>query len=258
MKKGIIIIGTLFSMLSTGVLHATEYKIPVENAKNGILSLSDFSGELVIEGYGGNEIVLSSDDVDAEVPERAKGLKPIYPVGTDNTGIGLSVETIDNQIKVTCLIPFTKQTNFTVKVPENLRIKVQSECQNSSEISISKMKNEIEIKTCHGINLKDVSGPLVLSTISGNIEITFGTISTGKPFSINSVSGDIDITLPATIAADLDMQTVSGTMYSDFDFSDSDKNMKKVGGNQVSHTLNGGGTGFKIVTVSGNIYLRKG
>jgi hypothetical protein len=34
--------------------------------------------------------------------------------------------------------------------------------------------------------------------------------------------------------------------------------MKKIGGNDMNYSLNGGGFKFNIGTVSGNIYLRKG
>jgi lia operon protein LiaG len=257
MKTRIIIIGTLFITFTANVLTAKEYKIPVENTKEGILSLSGFGENLVIEGYNGTDIVFSTTSEEYEVPERAKGLKPVYPGGTDNTGIGLSVEKIENQIKVTCLLPMTKKDNYTIKVPENLTIKVQGECHDNTNIFITRMKNEIEIKNCQDINLMEVSGPLVLSTISGNINISFDNINMDKPSSINSISGEIDIALPSKIKADIELQSVTGTMYTDFDISTSNKGMRRVGGNQLSFELNGGGTTFSIVTVSGNIYLRK-
>ena len=75
--------------------------------------------------------------------------------------------------------------------------------------------------------MKDVTGPLVLSTISGDINITFSSINTAKSSSVNSISGDVDITLPVKTATDLELRTVSGAIYSDFDFSESQKNLKK-------------------------------
>jgi DUF4097 and DUF4098 domain-containing protein YvlB len=240
-------------------MKAQDYKIAVDNAKDSKLSLSSFSGDLNIQGYAGNEIIITSaGDEEVTVPERAKGLKPVYSAGTDNTGIGVSVVKNGNQISVTCLLPFTRSNEYSIKVPENVALEVKSECQNNNDLIISGMKNEIEIQNCYSIKMKDVTGPLVLSTISGDIEITFGTIATDKPFSINTVSGDIDITLPVKLAADIEMSSVSGTMYSDFDFSDKTKDMKQVGGNVLNYKLNNGGTRFSIVTVSGNIYLRKG
>jgi lia operon protein LiaG len=258
MKTRTVFLASILILSASNMIKAQEYKIPAENSKEGMLSLDGFSGDLTIEGYSGSDIIFSSANKEYEVPERAKGLKPVYSGGTDNTGIGLSVEKDGNQVKVTCLLPFTKSGEYTIKVPENMSVKVQSQCQNSNNVIIQKMKNEIEIQNCYAINLKDVSGPLVLSTISGDIDITFGTISTDKPFSINAISGNIDITLPPKIAADIEMGSVTGTMYSDFDFSDSSKDMKRVGGNQLNYKLNGGGIRFRLATISGNIYLRKG
>ena len=82
-------------------------------------------------------------------PEKAKGLKPIFPAGTDNTGIGLEVQKIDNLITVTCLIPFTRGSEYKIKVPESLAIEITSGCERSNDIEITGMKNEIDIKTCH-------------------------------------------------------------------------------------------------------------
>ena len=259
MKTKIILIASISALIMAGSLKAQEYKVNVENAKNSKLSLSNFSGDLKVEGYTGNEIIFSPvGGEDMTVPERAKGLKPVYGGGVDNTGVGLSVEKSGNGISVTCLLPFTNSREYTVKVPESMSIEVKSECQYNNDIYVNNMKNEIEIQSCHSITLKGVTGPLVISTISGDIDVTFSNIAVGKPFSINSISGEIDITLPSKTAADVEMSAVSGRMYSDFDFSDKSKDMDQVGGNQLNTKLNGGGAKFSIVTVSGNIYLRKG
>jgi DUF4097 and DUF4098 domain-containing protein YvlB len=143
-------------------------------------------------------------------------------------------------------------------VPENLAIEITSGCERNNAISIINMKNEIDIKSCHNIDLKNVTGPLVLSTISGDINITYSSINSSKSSSINSISGEIDITLPVKTSTDLELRTVSGAFYSDFDFSESQKNLRKVGGNEINYSLNGGGFKFAIGSVSGNIYLRKG
>jgi DUF4097 and DUF4098 domain-containing protein YvlB len=143
-------------------------------------------------------------------------------------------------------------------VPDNLALEFTSGCERSNDISVKNMKNEIDVKSCHDIELKDVTGPLVLSTISGDIDITFSSINSVKSSSVNSISGDIDITIPLKTATNLELRTVSGGFYSDFDFTETQKDLRKVGGNELSFPLNGGGFKFSIGTVSGNIYLRKG
>lgn len=247
----------LFLSVLAGPARAQEYKIPVQNTKDNKLVLKNFSGHLPVEGYSGNEIVISSSSLDLEQPERAKGLKPVYPGGTDNTGIGLDVQQKEGQILVSCLLPFTRHGEYRIKVPDNLALDIQSGCENSTEITITGMKNEIEIQNCHDITLENVTGPLILSTISGNIDIVCNDIAANTPFSINSVSGDIDIAIPGNAAINLEMRTVTGGFYSDFDFPETDQDMKRVGGNRFSYKLNGGGSKFSLVTVSSNIYLRK-
>ena len=79
----------LIFILGTGIVSAQEYKIAVANPKEGRLVLKDFNGTLPIEGYNGTEIIITSKSGEFSPPEKAKGLKPIYPAGSDNTGIGL-------------------------------------------------------------------------------------------------------------------------------------------------------------------------
>lgn len=255
MKTSII---ALVMLLSAGVLSAQEYKINVANAKDGRVVFKDFSGSLPIEGYNGTDIVITATAGDFTPPEKAKGLKPIYPAGNDNTGIGLDVQKTDNIVTVTCLIPFTQESEYKIKVPENMAIELSSGCERNNDVTVKNMKNEIDIKTCHDIKCENVTGPLVLSTISGDIDITYSTINTTKSSSVHSVSGEVDVTLPVKTPTDLELNVVSGAIYSDFDFSESQKNLRKVGGNETNFALNGGGFKYSIGSVSGNIYLRKG
>lgn len=244
--------------LTANGLLAQEYKVQVENSKSGKLILNDFTGDFPVEGYNGNEIIITGSSDRSRTPERAKGLKPVYAAGTDNTGIGLEVEKNGNTITITNLIPFIQRSNFRLKVPNNLAIKIESGCERSGDISIQNFTNEVEVNNCQSIELKNVSGPLVLSTISGDINIVFSDVNKDKPTSIASVSGTIDITLPSKMAVDLEMGTISGAVYSDFDFSNDKDKMKRIGGNTIKTKLNGGGADLKINSVSGDVYLRKG
>jgi DUF4097 and DUF4098 domain-containing protein YvlB len=159
------------------------------------------------------------------------------------------------------LLSITQGGKYKVKVPDNFKIEVESECGKGGSVSVENTKNEVEVKNCHNIDIKNVTGALVLSTISGDVEISLAALPKDKPLSFASISGEIDITIPAKAGVDLDMRTVTGSIYSDFEFpaDEKEKNMKKVaGGNTVKAQLNGGGTDLKINNVSGNIYLRKG
>jgi lia operon protein LiaG len=239
-------------------LRAQEHKIPVENTKEGRLTLDDFTGDLPIEGYSGNEIIITGTSDHFETPERAKGLKSVYSAGTDNTGLGIFLEKDGNKITLRCLVPVTQSANYRIRVPENLALKIIRDCAKSGNTIIENMKNEVEFKGCQNITLKNVTGPLVISTISGGVNVVFSEISKDKPVSIACVSGEIDVTLPAKAAVDLEMSTVSGNMFTDFDLTQDNKDMRRIGGSVIKSKINGGGTELKLHVISGNIYLRKG
>lgn len=259
MKVTKFAISLLILCLTSKALSAQEYKIQVENTKAGKLILNDFGGDFPVEGYSGNEIIITTNsDRFTKIPGRAKGLKPVYAMGTDNTGIGLKVEKKGNAVTVQCLLPITQREVYRLKVPGNMALDIKSSCGFSGNITIKNINNEVEINNCNSINLKAVSGPLVLSTISGEINVVLNSLNKDKPTSIASVSGNIDITLPAKTPADVEMSTISGSVYTDFDLTNPKDKMQRIGGNNIKNSLNGGGADLKISNISGDIYLRKG
>lgn len=247
----------MFTLLSVAGLRAQEYKIAVENNKDARLTLDAFTGELPIEGYNGNEIIITGSLI--ETPERAKGLKPVYGGGQDNTnGLGINVEKDGNKITLHCLLGQFRAGNYHIKVPESMALKIGRDCGGGGGHTIvSNMKSEVEFKGCDHITLKNVTGPLVVSTINGGVNVVFSEISKDKPISLASINGDVDVTLPAKAAVDLEMSTMSGGMFTDFDLPADNKEMKRVGGSKIKSQLNGGGTELKLHNINGNIYLRK-
>jgi len=92
-----------------------------------------------------------------------------------------------------------------------------------------------------------------VETINGDITISGRTAQVRA----HSISGFIDLTVTPDIKADLKMNTISGTMYSNFDFS-SEKNLRHMGGSSINTILNGGGDlSIELETISGDIFLRK-
>jgi lia operon protein LiaG len=248
----------LFLVFASTALRAQEYKIPIENTKEGRLTLDDFPGDLPIEGYSGSEIIVSGTSGNFETPEKARGLKPVYGSGTDNTGLAIFFQKDGNKITLHCLLPVTKGGSYRIRVPENLALKIIRDCAKSGNTTIENMKNEVEFKGCQSITLKNVTGPLVVSTISGSVNVVFSELNKDKPISLACISGEIDVTLPAKAAVDLEMSTISGGMFTDFDLASDSKEMRRIGGGKIRSQLNGGGTNLRLNNISGNIYLRKG
>ena len=64
MKTNTLGITLLAILLTATTLQAQEYKIPVQNTTDGKLSLVNFMGDLPIEGYSGNEIIITTTDAE--------------------------------------------------------------------------------------------------------------------------------------------------------------------------------------------------
>jgi len=93
-----------------------------------------------------------------------------------------------------------------------------------------------------------------IETISGDIDIK----GIQARMDINTISGFIDVSLPADYNADLELSTITGGMYSDFEFDQEKSNgYHHYGRNELSKRLNNGGTRIFLETISGDIFIRK-
>ena len=89
-----------------------------------------------------------------------------------------------------------------------------------------------------------------VETIDGNITIEGKT----DQLKAHSISGFIDMSMPASRKADLKMSTITGTIYTNLAIG---KPKDRRGGNEVESALNGGGNRVDLETISGDIFLRK-
>ncbi|HEX7493511.1 MAG TPA: hypothetical protein VF346_04765 [Bacteroidales bacterium] len=90
-----------------------------------------------------------------------------------------------------------------------------------------------------------------VETINANVTITGQT----REMNVKSISGDIDLTEPASKQADIDFSTISGAMYSNHELA-----LSRLHSGiplKITEKLNNGGDRIKLETISGNIFFRK-
>lgn len=90
-----------------------------------------------------------------------------------------------------------------------------------------------------------------VESINADITITGQT----KEMNVKSISGYIDLAVPANKQADLDFSTISGRMYSNHELS-----LKELHSGiplEINEKLNNGGDHIKLETISGDIFFRK-
>jgi hypothetical protein len=216
--------------------------------------------DLEIEGYNGNEVVIETTRDYAGPPERAEGLRPLFSNGaTDNTNIGLEVKESNNVMTIRKATH--EDMHYRMRIPAAASLSITEVGWMNGDIKASGLQGEIEIKgTGSDILLENITGPVVANTTSGDIEIVFSEVNQSQPTSISNTSGFIDITLPATTKATLNMSSISGEIYTDMDIKvgDTESGLRRLGGGRKIHgTLNGGGVEVSLRAISDDIYLRK-
>ena len=90
-----------------------------------------------------------------------------------------------------------------------------------------------------------------VETINANITIDGQT----RQMNVKSISGYIDLAVPANRQADLEFSTISGTVYSNHDLEL--RKGKSSVPSVIKERLNNGGFPIKLVTISGDIFFRK-
>jgi DUF4097 and DUF4098 domain-containing protein YvlB len=103
-----------------------------------------------------------------------------------------------------------------------------------------------EIKAPNKIDLR-------LESIAGNIEIQGFA---GKLFA-KTISGFVDLAWAASRGADLEMKTIAGEVFSNFDVALENQKKNSPVGYLLKGKINGGGVPVHLESISGNIYLRK-
>lgn len=144
---------------------------------------------------------------------------------TNNVTVTSSKDCEKSKSYVNCNIVITK---YVVYVPKNVDLKIKSITGN--------------------VNTSNYNGNLELDLVSGDITIK----KHSKKMNLKTVSGDIDV-----IVADASFkaETVTGMVYSNLDIQF--ENAKQIVGSKIQGTIKNGNASLKMVTVSGDVFLRK-
>jgi hypothetical protein len=259
MKNSVhLLLGLALVLALPAQLRAQEFKQKFNSPTNRKVVLDMRGSDVTVEGYDGDELIIKGSGHFEPAPALAQGLRSVYSSGTDNTRLGLAVTpTGDNTIRI-ARTSRSDDGHYTVRLPRQTDVAFADSWGGSDDLTMRDISGRIEVSLKSGdLRLLNVSGPVVANTISGDIQIKFNVVPT-QPSAVSSVSGDVDVTLPAPSRLSLSMRSISGEIYTDFDLNlGGGSGLKHVGGQTVEGRANGGGTAFSLKTISGDIFVRK-
>jgi hypothetical protein len=258
---------TLGAFATAASAQSERLAVPLSDpSRPAVLEIALFMGDIHVEAYEGNEIVIVADAPvrNSNVPEepRADGLKRIQ-----SSTMGLNVEEDGNTVSVR--MDFSpRNVDLEIRVPR--RTSVHASLVNGGDVEIVGVDGVHELSNVNGdIVATDVAGSAVINSTNGEVHATFREVDTARPMSIASFNGDVDVTLPAGLAADLIVTSQQGDVYTDFDVvieqdpTTVERNQDAGGRTRVRmqratrYAINGGGPDIHIRTFNGDIMIRK-
>jgi len=224
------------------------------------------TGSIKVTGHTADNIIVAveaEEEKNNKAKEKTKdGLKRIGGSG----GFEIKATEKNNEVNVNNG-SFFRKIDMEIKVPQNGTLILKT--INDGDIVVTNIKGELEISNVNGdIKLSGISGSAVANTINGDINVSFNSVTDGKPMAFSSFNGDVNITLPASTKANLKMKTDQGEIYSDFEVavekSDNAPTKTNSGGvykiskdSWVLGKINGGGAELMIKSWSGDLLIRK-
>lgn len=230
------------------------------------LNVDIVSGSIIVSTYEGKDLIIDAqaDGSRKEKSEPQNGMRRISTSG----GLDVTAREKNNTVDVTTGNPGKKVT-LTIKVPQGANnIKLHS--VNNGNITASNISGDIEVINVNGgIKLTNIGGSVVANTVNGNVIVTLKSIDPKAAMAFTTLNGNVDVTFPASLKANVKLRSDRGEIYTDFDMAATKgaapKSNKTVKDGRyhieiedwVNGTINGGGPELLMKNMNGNIYLRK-
>jgi DUF4097 and DUF4098 domain-containing protein YvlB len=258
-------------------------------AKPALIKADVLMGSITVKGSDGKEVIVEAkvrersltdedeeDDEetraalageDKEEKDRAAKVAGMKKIGVVSTG--LEVEESNNVVSISAE-SWKYAVDITIQVPRASSLELHS--TNDGDIVVENVSGEIEVENVNGSNtLRNISGNAVVNTVNGDVTVTMTRVTPDKPMSFSSMNGDVDVTLPADIKANVKMKSQQGEIYSDFDItlkpvpqkaeevSKSGKGKYRISFEKnIYGAINGGGPEYAFNTFNGDVFIRKG
>ncbi|WP_350284908.1 DUF4097 family beta strand repeat-containing protein [uncultured Croceitalea sp.] len=265
-KSILTIVIALFSVVAMAQEKSIDlFTIPLSNpGKAGKLHLEQLSGSIDVVGYDGNEVVATATFGNKKghykSEKKRNGMTRIA-----NTSLNISGEEKDNVVRISNE-ELNRAINLKIKVPRNFSLKLST--VNQGDIIVNGVNGELEISNVNGeITLNDVSGSATTDTVNGDIVVNFNTITADANMAFSSLNGDLKITFPSNLKADVKAKTDMGEIFTDFDLKldatgpevkqNNSNGTYKVNVEQwVRGKINGGGPEMLFKTFNGDIMIK--
>jgi DUF4097 and DUF4098 domain-containing protein YvlB len=233
-------------------------------ARPAFVKASMVNGGITVKAYDGKEVIVEARTRNEEREKPSGGPKRLNISTT-----GLSVEEESNEVRIGSE-SYARTIDLTISVPVHTSLKLRA--VNDGDIVVTGVDGEIDVDDVNGaVTLNNISGSAVAHALNEHVHVTFAKVNPQKPMAFSSLNGDIDVTFPADVKANVSIRSDRGDVFSDFDVQLQASAPKQEvedgrgkGGKYrvridktVHGTINGGGPEYQFTNFQGQIYIRK-
>jgi len=256
------------ALLAAGAAHAQDrISVPLTDPARPVkLTANLMSGGIIVKGADVKEVLVESKtraDEDDKHNGKRGNMRRI-PVNST----GLIVEEDNNNVRVAA-DSMSRSVDLVITVPRQTSVKLR--VNNDGDINVSNVEGELDVQNLNGdVILTNVSGSALVHALNGDITVTLTRVA-AKPMAFSSLNGEIDVTFPADLKANVSFKTGQGDVLSDFDVQMLPGAPQQIvedgrgkGGqyrvrvDRVTRgTINGGGPEIQFTNHNGDIMIRK-
>jgi DUF4097 and DUF4098 domain-containing protein YvlB len=204
--------------------------------------IGNVSGNVTVTGYDGDAVVVTAIK---EGPDRDK-----VEIEDKSTG-----DRVDLGVRYPERCNCHVDVRFEVKVPRSISYDFRHISSVSGDVEVSNVTGKLHASSVSGaVRVKDVTGTVSANSVSGNVEVDIDRLEGTESMKFTSVSGNVNVTLPSSLDADIQMHSLSGSLKTDFPIEV--KERRYGPGRSAQGKVGNGSRTLNVSTVSGSVSLR--
>jgi hypothetical protein len=146
--------------------------------------------------------------------------------------------------------------NFEVHVPQGIEYNFERLTSVSGNVEITSVRGRLRAESVSGnVVVKDVAGIVSANSVSGDVDVEITRLEGSGEMKFSSVSGNVAVRAPASLDADIEMSSLSGSLKTDFPIEIQERRYGP--GRSARGRLGGGANNLRITSVSGRVSLTR-
>lgn len=242
MRPTAIISAAVFAIaVAASSASAQDFQQTYNLSQRGSINIATMSGDVKVTGYGGSTVVVTA-----------------VKRGTNVDVVAIEDRSSDGRIDIGVRYPKNSSNNvsvdFEVMVPANIDYNFDKITSMSGDVEITGVSGRINAKSMSGdVRVRGVSGTVEATAMSGDVYATIDRLEGDGDLSFTTMSGDVEVRLPGYADAMVSMQTMSGSLSTDFPLQI--EKQQHGPGATAKGQINGGSRTLRIKSLSGNARL---